>query len=96
MTKSLNAVNLVKAAKVLSKNPIWLATGNGAEESLEVLAEAITALPPNAMDQTFDMLVYHIEKAPPAFIEQNRATSYVQMIERLKADMATKRSKAKK
>lgn len=90
---SLNAENLVKAAHVLGKSANWLATGEGPEDSLEVIAEAITALPPVAFEQTCDLLIYNIEKASPAFIKQDVANSYVKMIERLKDDMVARKKR---
>lgn len=92
ITNSLNAENLAKAAKHLGKTAVWLATGEGPEDGEAMLNEVMHALPGDAQVQILDQLIYRIEKAAPAYIEQTRATSYVQMIEALKKDLRERKS----
>lgn len=92
---SLNAENLTKAARRLGKSAVWLATGEGQESSIDALGDALAALPEDDRQQAFDFIVYKIERAMPAYIEQDRAKTYTDMIERLKKDLTDKRSDKK-
>lgn len=92
LSNSLNAENLAKAARKLGKTAVWLATGEGPESSSEVLSDALSALNDDDRQAAFDFILYKIDRASPAYIAQERAHHYTDMIERLKSDMRNRKS----
>jgi len=95
MTNSLNAENLAKAAKELGKAAVWLANGEGPEQGLDAMGDALMHMSEEDRQQVFDFVLYKIERAPVPYTAQEKAQSYAAMIERLKKDMSERKENGK-
>lgn len=95
ISTSLNAENLAKAAQRLGKSAVWLATGQGEENSTELIGEMMADMPEDDRQQVFDFILYKLEKATPHYAEEKTATRYADMIERIKADMIKRKAQSK-
>lgn len=89
ITNSLNAENLIRAARRLGKNAIWLATGEGEEHSADGLGDVISALPDHG--PTLDYILFQINQAKGFF--GDRAADYSRMVEKIKADLEKRKKK---
>ena len=93
-TRAIKAENIFKAARVLKKNPEWLATGEGSELPNGALREILTGLPEDSGQQALDFILYRIERAS-GMIASDKVAHYTAMIEDFKRDLQRRQSGGK-
>ena len=63
ISSSLNAENLAKAAQILGRNAVWLASGEGEEYSVEGLGEILRCLPGEDRKEVLNFISYKVARA---------------------------------
>ena len=94
LTKSYEAVNIIKAARFLNVDVEWLVMGDVGHERCTMigaeLSEILNDLPAGPMQQTLDFISYQIDRAE-GLLATEKATDYHKMIDKIIQDMKTKK-----
>ncbi|HET9701158.1 MAG TPA: helix-turn-helix transcriptional regulator [Burkholderiales bacterium] len=90
-SKGYDAVNAIKAADALGLNVKWLVLGKGPRfaisQDAETVAGAIEALPKEARQESFDFVLYKIERNEADLVAGEKMADYHRMLSSIIADM---------
>jgi transcriptional regulator with XRE-family HTH domain len=93
-SKSLRIENIFPIAKLLKKDPEWLATGKGDEALKLDIYGAIVDLPDDNPQQTLDFIEFRWQKAE-GLVASDRIAHYTDMIEKIKRDLDQRKKDGK-